>query len=159
MRTTIGIDVAAPPRQIFELARRIADWPSLLPHYRKVTIRSRDGSRITADMYATRPLFGQRGPTVTWRTEQWSDDSDPADLRLHFRHVAGFTRGMVVTWHIRPAGEGARVVIEHDFERRLPLLGPNLVPRVVDHFFVRPIASRTLATFKRLAEAGAQAGA
>jgi aromatase len=159
VRTTIGIDVAAAPRTIFDLARFVADWPSLLPHYRQVTISSLDGGRILASMHAVRPLAGNHGIGVAWRSEQWADESDPADLRLRFRHVAGFTRGMDVTWHIRPSGGGSRVTIEHEFERPVPLLGRNLVPRLVDTLFVRPIASRTLARFKELAEAPSAAGA
>ena len=99
--------------------------------------------------------FGPLPVPVSWRAEQWADDSDSDDLRLHFRHVRGFTRGMEVTWHIRPRGpatDAASVTIEHDFSRPLPLLGTDVVPLFVDRVFVRPIASRTLATFKMLAE-------
>jgi ribosome-associated toxin RatA of RatAB toxin-antitoxin module len=155
MRTTIGIDVGAPPRIIFDLARKVSDWPALLPHYRQVTISSLSAGHVLAEMHAVRPLLGGRGIRVAWRSEQWADDSDPTDLQLRFRHLGGFTRGMDVTWHIRPSHAGSRVTIEHDFERRVPLLGRNLVPRLVDTLFVRPIASRTLARLKELAEAPA----
>ncbi len=60
---------------------------------------------------------------------------------------------MRVTWRIRSAHGGCRVTIEHDFVRRVPVLGPEFVPLLVDRLFVRPIAGRTLATFKQLAEA------
>ncbi|MDP8905610.1 MAG: SRPBCC family protein [Chloroflexota bacterium] len=153
MRTSIAVDVATAPSRVFALAHDIARWPLLLPHYRKVTIRSRNQRRVLAEMVAVRQ-FGPAPLPVAWRAEQWSDESDPADLRLHFRHVRGVTRGMAVTWHIRPREGGARVTIEHDFSRRLPLVGSELLPRLVDRFFVRPIAGRTLRTFKRLAEQG-----
>ncbi len=152
MRTEIGVDVAAHPRSVFDLVRDIARWPSLLPHYRYVTIRSLSDGRTLASMSARR-LIGPIAIPVAWRSEYRSDESDPAELRLHFLHRAGVTRGMRVTWRIREIAAGSRVTIEHDFERRLPLLGANLLPRAVDRFFVRPIAGRTLATFKRLAEA------
>jgi ribosome-associated toxin RatA of RatAB toxin-antitoxin module len=153
MQTEISIDVSAAPRAIFDLARDVARWPSQLPHYREVTIESRKDSHVTAEMRAVRPL-GPVGLPVAWRSEQWSDDSDANDLRLRFVHVGGATRGMDVTWHIRPAEGGSRVTIEHDFRRHLPVLGDQVVPWLVDRFFVRPIAGRTLATFKQLAEAG-----
>jgi ribosome-associated toxin RatA of RatAB toxin-antitoxin module len=154
VRSEISIDISAAPSRVFELAANIALWPELLPHYRKVTIESLKGDRTLARMAAVRK-FGPIGIPVTWRVEQWPDDSDPADLQLHFRHVHGVTRGMDVTWHIRAADEhGARshVTIEHLFSRPLPIVGPDALPRFVDHFFVKPIASRTLATFKHLAE-------
>ena len=150
MHTTIGIEMAAPPRRVFDLARQVPRWAELLPHYRKVTVQSQSLERIVARMAARRP--GRLPIPVSWRAEHWADDADPADLRLHFHHVAGATRGMVVVWHIRPTPAGTAVTIEHDFVRPLPLLGPHLFPRFVDRFFVRPIAGRTLATFKALAE-------
>lgn len=134
------------------MARDVARWPDLLRHYRKVTVLSRDGNEVTASMHATR-AFGPIGVPVRWRTRAWSESADPDDLRLRFVHTGGATRGMDVTWHITPRGAaGSHVAIEHDFSRPLPLIGSELFPALIDRFFVRPIAGRTLATFKRLAE-------
>lgn len=154
MKSEIAIEVAASPATLFQLARDVARWPDLLPHYRRVTVRRQSGDRVLADMVAVR-RFGPVPVPVTWRAEQWSDGSDEADMRLEFRHVRGVTRGMAVTWHIRPTADGARIIIAHDFSRRLPLVGERPLPWVVDRFFVRPIAGRTLATFKALAERAA----
>jgi ribosome-associated toxin RatA of RatAB toxin-antitoxin module len=158
MHTTIGIAVEAPARRVFDLARDLERWPRMLPHYRSVTVRSRQGERIEARMVAVR-RFGPLPFPVTWRAEQWADASDPDDLRLEFRHVWGVTRGMRVTWHIRPSASGCDVTIEHEFSRGIPLVGKRLLPAFVDRVFTRPIAGRTLATFKRLAESGAGPGA
>lgn len=151
MRMRIGVQIDASPESIFELARDVTRWPRLLPHYRRVTVHRREGGRVIAQMVAVRPV-GPLPLPVTWRAAQWSDDSDPQDLRLHFHHVRGVTAGMDVTWHIRPAGDGASVEIEHDFRRHVPLLGDRLLPGLVDRFFTQPIARRTLSTFKSLAE-------
>jgi len=153
MHSEIGIDVKAAPASIFDLARDVSRWPDQLPHYRQVTIHSRNNGRVKATMRAIRPVW-RFGMPVWWRAEEWSDASDPADLQLRFEHYGGATTGMHVTWHIKPTNAGSRVTIEHSFRRRIPLLGDELFPRVVDRLFVRPIAGRTLATFKRLAEAG-----
>lgn len=155
MRSHIGIEVAAPPRKIFELARQVPRWAELLPHYRNVTVRSRTGDRIVVRMAAWRP--GLVRIPVSWVAEHWVDDAEPGNLRLHFHHVGGATTGMDVVWHIRPRTDGASVTIEHEFSRRLPLLGADAMPAVVDRLFIRPIAGRTLATFKALAEAGGPA--
>jgi hypothetical protein len=103
-------------------------------------------------MRAVRPA-GPVGIPVGWTARTWADPSDRDDLRLRFVHVGGPTKGMDVTWHITPRGAAAtNVAIVHDFRRHLPLLGDELYPRIVDRWFVRPIAGRTLATFKKLAE-------
>jgi hypothetical protein len=92
---------------------------------------------------------------VAWRSRV---TVDPANLRLRFRHVGGATGGMHVTWRIEPAGPGCRVSIEHEFRRPISLpifgtlLGADAWPMFIDRFFTRPIAGRTLATFRALAE-------
>jgi ribosome-associated toxin RatA of RatAB toxin-antitoxin module len=162
MHTSIGIDVSAPPELVFALARDVARWERLLPHYARSRSdgRTADGTALTS-FIARRPLPGPLGMLglaipVAWRSRTWSDDSP---LRLRFVHVAGATKGMDVTWTIEPAAGGTRVDIHHEFRRALPipvlgpLLGDAAFPAFVDRWFTRPIAGRTLATFKALAEA------
>jgi ribosome-associated toxin RatA of RatAB toxin-antitoxin module len=148
VHSTIGIDVDAPPELVYRLARDVTRWERLLPHYsRSVAIdEAADGTRV-CDFIARRPFVQVLGLgiPVTWRSRTWHE---PATRRLRFVHVAGATKGMDVTWTIEPAGTGTRVDIGHDFRPRIPGFAA-----VVDRFFTRPIAGRTLATFKALAEA------
>ncbi len=148
MHSTIAIDVAAPPGLVFSLARDIERWERLLPHYARshATERRADGS-VVVDFVARRPLIGilGLGLPVTWRARTWNE---PATLRLRFTHVAGATKGMDVTWRIDAVAGGTRISIDHEFR-------PRIAPfaAFVDRAFTRPIAGRTLATFKALAEA------
>ena len=98
-------------------------------------------------MVARRPLVPVLGLglPVAWRSRTWSE---PDTLRLRFVHLGGATNGMDVTWRIEPPGRGCRVSIDHDFRPRVPGWAA-----FVDRAFTRPIASRTLATFKAIAEA------
>ncbi len=148
MHSTIGIDVAAPPELVFGLARDVERWQWLLPHYARSRVRERraDGSLVT-DFVARRPFIGVLGlgVPVAWRSRTWSE---PATRRLRFLHVAGATRGMDVTWLIEPTATGCHIEIAHDFRARVPGFAT-----FVDRWFTRPIAGRTLATFKALAEA------
>ena len=152
MRSAIGIDIDAPPDLVFALARDTERWEQLLPHYvRSRAAGPRVGGAIVLDFVARRPLVPilGLGLAVAWRSRTWSE---PATRRLRFVHVAGATRGMDVTWRIEPrggpAGDATRVTIEHDFAPRVPGFA-----RFVDRAFTRPIAGRTLATFKSIAEA------
>ena len=149
MHSTIGIDIAAPPDLVYRLVRDVTRWERLLPHYaRSVAVRTEpDGTRV-CDFIARRPFVPVLGlgMPVTWRSRTWHE---PATRRLRFVHVAGATKGMDVTWAIEPAaGGGTRVEIAHDFRPRVPAFAA-----FVDRFFTAPIAGRTLATFKGLAEA------
>jgi ribosome-associated toxin RatA of RatAB toxin-antitoxin module len=149
MRSSIGIDVAAPAEVVFDLARDVNRWKHLLPHYRR-SGRVRvdpDGVPVVA-FVAIRPVVAGVGIPVAWRSRCWPEPDGPG---LRFVHVAGVTRGMAVTWRIEPAaavGGRCHVTIEHDFRPRLPGLA-----WFVDRWFTRAIAGRTLATFKALAEA------
>jgi ribosome-associated toxin RatA of RatAB toxin-antitoxin module len=153
MQSTVSVDVAASPELVFRLARDVERWERLLPHYvrSRAVARAADGSLVT-EFIARRPLTGLLGfgLPVAWRARTWAE---PEALRLRFVHVAGATRGMDVTWRIDPAGPGTRVSIDHDFRPALPGFA-----RFVDRAFTRPIAGRTLATFKALAEALAEPG-
>jgi len=148
MRSTVGIEAAAPADLVFTLARDVERWPRLLPHYVRVRpIERRPDGSLVAEMVARRPLVGLLGLglPVAWRSRTWSE---PGPRLLRFRHLGGATAGMDVTWRIEPTAGGCRVTIEHDFRPRLPGWA-----WFVDRAFTRPIATRTLATFAAIAEA------
>jgi ribosome-associated toxin RatA of RatAB toxin-antitoxin module len=153
MKSAISMDVAAPPSLVFRLARDVERWADLLPHYASVVVLHRDPERGTVDarFVARRPLVRLLGLglPVAWRSRTWSDADT---LRLRFLHRGGATNGMDVTWRIEPLDSGTRVTIEHDFRPRVPGWAS-----FVDRAFTRPIAGRTLATFRALAEALADA--
>jgi ribosome-associated toxin RatA of RatAB toxin-antitoxin module len=154
MHSEIGIRIAAPPELVFALAHDVERWADLLPHYtRSAAVERRPDGSLVADFIARRPLIGVLGLglPVAWRSRTWSERPS---RRLRFVHVAGATRGMDVTWRIQPDGDGTHVVIEHDFGPRVPGFAV-----FVDRFFTRPIAGRTLATFRALAEAVQSEGA
>ena len=152
MHSSISIDVAAPAGLVFRLARDTERWSTLLPHYvRSRGIERRPDGSIVVGFIAIRsliPVLGV-GIPVAWRARTWSE---PETLRLRFVHLAGATRGMDVTWRIESVGPACRVTIEHAFSPRLPGFA-----RFVDMVFTRPIAGRTLRTFRAIAE-GAAAG-
>ena len=147
MKSTIAIDIDAPADLVFRLARDVERWERLLPHYvRSRVIGPADQGTRVVEFIARRTIVRVLGlgVPVVWRARVWAEPDPP---RLQFVHVAGATKGMHVTWRIEPTASGAHVAIEHAFSPRLPG-----VARFVDVVFTRPIAGRTLATFKALAE-------
>jgi ribosome-associated toxin RatA of RatAB toxin-antitoxin module len=154
MHSEIAIDIDAPAELVFALARNTERWATLLPHYVASSREATDdGGRSVSRFVARRPIVPVLGigVPVVWRSRTWDE---PETLRLRFQHVAGATRGMDVTWRIEPIGDrdACRVTISHEFSPRMPLFA-----WFVDRFFTRAIAGRTLATFKALAEAVADA--
>jgi ribosome-associated toxin RatA of RatAB toxin-antitoxin module len=150
VNSEISIDIDASPALVFALAHDVERWSELLPHYVRSRSTDRDGlGRSIVEFVARRPLVPilGLGLPVVWRSRTWNE---PETNRLHFEHIAGATRGMVVTWRIEPTGDGSccRVTIGHAFSPAMPGFA-----WFVDRLFTRPIAGRTLATFKALAEA------
>ena len=137
---------------MFALARDVERWPALLPHYVAATrLAPPDASgRLLVQFVARRivvPVLGV-GLPVAWRSLTWSE---PETCRLRFLHRGGATRGMDVTWRIEARPGGTRVEIDHEFRPRVAAWAG-----LVDRLFTRPVAGRTLATFRAIAEAAAQ---
>lgn len=136
---------------VFPLAARVEEWPTILAHYRRVTVPAvRPEGRIVT-MAATR-----RGipVPVRWKALQWLD----ADRgRVSYRHIGGVTRGMLVEWRLLATPEGVEAVIIHDFSPPWPWPGPWIARVLVCRFFVQAIADQTLAGIKAAAERAAGA--
>ncbi|HEY0972731.1 MAG TPA: SRPBCC family protein [Gemmatimonadales bacterium] len=142
--------VRAPLRTIFDLARRVEEWPAHLSHYRYVRFRQRatDGGGLV-EMSANRP-FGPVGWPTWWLSEMSVDHDTPA---IRFRHVGGVTTGMDVEWSFRPVSAGTQVEILHVWDGpRWPLVGVLAATTVIGPVFVHGIASRTLEGLARAAE-------
>jgi hypothetical protein len=151
VKSEVSIDVAAPPDIVFRLARDPRRWSTLLGHYavsRRVGPPGADGSVIVVFVAVRRiALLPALGLPVAWAARTWSE---PDARRLRFVHLGGPTRGMDVTWRIEERPGGCRVTIEHDFR------APAAWARFIDRCFTRPIAGRTLAAFRAIAEAAVE---
>jgi ribosome-associated toxin RatA of RatAB toxin-antitoxin module len=149
--------VAASPRTVFEVVRRVEEWPAHLPHYRWVRFRERasDGGGLV-EMAAYRP-FGPVGWPTWWLSEMEVDHARPA---IRFRHVGGITTEMDVEWAFEPAeGGGTHVRLLHVWNGpRWPGIGVLAATTVIGPVFVHGIASRTLAGLARVAEDAAARG-
>jgi len=149
MHSVDSIMIDAQAATIYRLAAAIEKWPTILPHYRWVTLFRDDGRIRLAEMAATRDGF-----PVKWTSIQ---ELDPERNRIRFRHVRGVTRGMDVEWIIEPGPSGTDVRIVHDFNPPWPpLIGPLIGPLIARYIvgdFIHNIAGKTLRRVKILAEA------
>jgi ribosome-associated toxin RatA of RatAB toxin-antitoxin module len=144
MTTSNAIVMRATPQAIFALASATERWPELLPHYRYVRVLRDDGARRLVEMAAWRDRI-----PIRWTAEQ---SNDPARPHIRFKHVAGWTRGMDVEWIFTPVAEGTEVRIEHRLAFQFPIAADWLGRHVVGDYFVHDVATKTLATMKRLVE-------
>ncbi|MEO8193357.1 MAG: SRPBCC family protein [Gemmatimonadales bacterium] len=142
--------VRAPWRTMFEVAKKVEEWPAHLAHYHFVRFRERasDGGGLV-EMSADRP-FGPVGWPTWWLSEMSVDDGAPA---IRFRHIGGITKGMDVEWSFRAAPEGTLVRILHVWDGPdVPLVGIPVATLLIGPVFIHGIASRTLAGLAAVAE-------
>jgi len=144
MQTIDEIYIHADPEAIYYAAVSIEAWPQILPHYRWVTIFAQSGNRRWVEMAAWRGWF-----PVKWISEQWCDRST---LRVYYTHIGGATKGMGVLWHIQPHEDGARVLLVHELALTQPIIRSRLGQWMVGHWFVKPVAQKTLSHLKRYLE-------
>lgn len=147
----------APADVCFRIAADVERWPEILAHYRWVRFRDKKGFGIgRVEMAAWRDFAGPIRYPTWWVSEMLADPEEPA---VHYRHVEGITRGMVVKWAFVPVDESTtRVVLTHAWEGPpWPLIGRFAWRRVIGPHFVSAIAQRTLAGVAAEAERVASA--
>lgn len=140
------IVIDAPADVIYGFASRTDRWPDYLPHYRYVNVLwDAPGMRIV-EMAALRDAI-----PIRWIAAQINDPQTPS---IRFVHVRGATRGMDVRWVFEPLGPGrTRVRIEHDLAFAFPVAADLIGEHIVGNFFIKDVASKTLARMKALSEA------
>jgi ribosome-associated toxin RatA of RatAB toxin-antitoxin module len=135
----------APADVCFRVAADVERWPDILAHYRWVRFRHKKDFGIgRVEMAAWRDFAGPIRYPTWWVSEMLADPEEPA---VHYRHVEGITRGMVVKWAFEPVDQSTtRVVLTHDWEGPpWPLIGGVAWRRVIAPHFVSAIAQLTLA--------------
>ncbi len=152
MITHNEIEIAAPAARCFQVAADVERWPDILPHYRWVRFRRRDGFGRGLVEMAARRMFGPIGYPVWWMSEMWADAEKPL---VSYRHVAGVTRGMNVEWRFHADGSRTRVEIVHDWPdgANWPLIGGIAANRVIGPVFIHHVAGRTLEGVRKAVEA------
>ncbi len=135
---------AAPPNACFRVAADVESWPRILSHYRWVRFRERRGfGRGRVEMAAWRRFAGPLRYPTWWVSEMESDESEPC---IHYRHVEGMTRGMVVRWEFGRNGASTRLRIVHEWDGPdWPFIGAFAASSVIGPHFVSTIARATLA--------------
>ncbi len=156
MRTIDERTTVAPPEACFQVAADVERWPEILPHYRWVRFRRKDGFATGIVEMAAWRHFGPLGYPTWWVSEMEHDRDRGLVL---YRHVDGITRGMDVRWEVVPLDDGGSLLrIVHEWSGpSWPLIGRAAADVVIGPHFISFIAERTLAGVVRAAELTAAA--
>lgn len=139
--------IKAPIDKIFDLTSNLDNWVPNLPHYRSIEYLSRSADGNTNEV---RMACWRGSIPLAWVSRH---EIKPAEREVWFTHLRAFTKDMVVVWRYEQQTEGVAVSITHDLNFRVRALAP-LMNWLIGHHFIHPVATRTLATFKKLLEAG-----
>lgn len=135
----------APADACFRVAADVERWPEILGHYRLVRFHEKeDFGTGRVEMAAWRVFAGPLRYPTWWVSEMSVDPDEPA---VHYRHVDGITRGMIVKWAFQAvAADKTLVVLTHAWDGPgWPLVGGFAWRHVIGPHFVSAIARRTLA--------------
>jgi hypothetical protein len=149
--------IAAPPATCFLVASDVERWPDILPHYRFVRFREKVAPATgIVEMSAYRDFAGPLRYPTWWLSRMHVDEAAPA---VHYTHIGGITRGMVVKWSFEPVPGGTHVRISHAWDGPAwPIIGRFAWEHVIARHFVSFIARRTLAGVAAEAERRVRGG-
>ncbi|NIP80829.1 MAG: hypothetical protein GWM90_17075 [Gemmatimonadetes bacterium] len=144
MTRTDELVTSAPADIVFRVAADVERWPEILPHYRWVRFREKQGfGRGVVEMAAWRDFAGPLRYPTWWASRM---DADPDVPIVRYHHVDGITRGMDVAWEFFPEDGGTRVRIIHEWDGPAwPLIRGIAADAVIGPHFISAIARRTLA--------------
>lgn len=134
----------APADTVFRVAADVERWPEILPHYRWVRFREKEGfGEGVVEMAAWRDFAGPLRYPTWWLSRMTHAPDEPA---VRYHHIDGVTRGMDVVWQFHPTTEGTLVRIIHEWDGPdWPLIRGIAAGWVIGPHFVSAIAQRTLA--------------
>jgi len=145
VHTAISVDVRGDIDRLYALAADVPRWAEFLPHYRYIRVVADSGPQRTVVMAA------RRGPLpIRWRSVL---ELVPAERRILFQHIGGPARGMYVEWRIEQHEGFVRATITHDLTRlAYPLVAMPLGRYILAHWFIDPVAGKTLACMRDIIE-------
>ena len=130
--------------RVVRVAADVERWPDILPHYRWVRFREKQGFGTgVVEMAAWRDFLGPLKYPTWWVSEMEIDEDVPV---VRYRHIEGVTRKMDVAWQFFEARGGTLVRVIHDWPggANWPLIGGIAARWVIGPHFVSFIAQRTL---------------
>jgi ribosome-associated toxin RatA of RatAB toxin-antitoxin module len=152
MKSVNEILIRAPRERIFELTSDLDNWVPSLPHYRSIQWLERSDDKLSGIVFMAAK---KDNVNVSWTSRH---EVFPDRFEMHFTHLKKWTKGMVVVWRYEPQDDGqVKVSITHDLNFRFSPLAP-FAERIIGEKFIHPVATLTLATFKKILEAEQQQG-
>ncbi len=141
----VTIDIAAPARAVYELAKDQERFPDFMPDVESVRIVERDGARVVSRW----KTLVEDAP-IEWIEEDRFDDDA---LRVDYKLLEGDLETFEGAWTFTNGGALTHVTLGVEYDFGVPTLAELIGPTL--HRKVRENSEMMLAALKREAEGAA----
>jgi coenzyme Q-binding protein COQ10 len=139
-----AIDIAAPARAIYELAKDMERYPEFMPDVETVKVLKREGNSTT-----TRWKTLVEEAPIEWTEVDVFDDER---TRIDYRLIEGDLDKFEGAWTFEERGDVTHVVLGVDYDFGVPtlaeLIGPTLQKKVEENSLMMLTALKTRAESK-----------
>jgi len=139
-----AIDIAAPARQIYELAKAMERYPDFMPDVETVTVLKREGNTTT-----TRWKTLVEEAPIEWTEVDVFDDEH---TRIDYRLIEGDLDKFEGAWTFEERDGVTHVVLGVEYDFGVPtlaeLIGPTLQKKVEENSLMMLTALKTRAESK-----------
>lgn len=118
----LNLAVAAPAQTVYEVARKVEDFPAFMEDVQSLTVleRSPDGNLTITEWVG---LIREFKMTIKWTQE---DIWNPQRRRDDFRLLKGDMDSMSGWWEFSEGEDGSQFCSVLDYEYNVPLIGPMI---------------------------------
>jgi len=118
----LNLAVAAPAQTVYEVARKVEDFPAFMEDVQSLTVleRSPDGNLTITEWVG---LIREFKMTIKWTQE---DVWDPQKRRDDFRMLKGDMDSMSGWWEFSEGEDGSQFRSVLNYEYNVPLIGPMI---------------------------------
>lgn len=123
-----SVDIKAPVGQVFELARKVEDFPEFMPDVKTVEVRERRDDGYTKTYWEAIASIQKIIKVIRWEEEEnW----DSENLSCSFAQTKGDYKHYSGGWKFEDTGGSTQVELTVDYDLGLPLIGP-LIKKLLD---------------------------
>lgn len=126
---TNTITIESPPDAVYQLAKKMEDFPRFMPDVKKVTV-TEEKENYTITQWVT----DVDGTPFLWTEKDLFDDEKK---RIDYHLIEGDLEKFEGSWTFNPCEEGTLVTLTVDYDFGLPeltaLIGPTIQEKVGDN--------------------------
>jgi len=123
-----SVDIKAPVGQVFDLARKVEDFPEFMPDVKTVELRERRDDGYSRTYWEAIASIQKIIKVIRWEEEEnW----DSENLSCSFAQTKGDYKHYNGGWKFEDNGGSTQVELTIDYDLGLPLIGP-LIKKLLD---------------------------